>query len=168
MLTARRVYARRAVCVCSALAVGQPPKAYFTDIPDDPIVFSPNGETKTLCSIAGTLDGVTIEIYNRPLDAEFKVNGHIVTMTLPKKDGFSNLEGSISLVATDKNTNFTLSNAEIPFIQKPTYEVKDVLVEGPGIEGRDESDQTEYEALYGGFSLGATSIQDGKLVASSS
>lgn len=89
-------------------------------------------------------------------------------MTLPKKDGFRNLEESISLVATDKNTNFTLSNADIPILQKPTYEIKDVLVSGPGIEERDESDRTEYEALYGGFSLGATSIQDGKLVASSS
>ena len=144
------------------------PKAYFTDIPDDPIVFSPNGETKTLCSIAGTLDGVTIEIYNRPLDAEFKVSGHIVTMTLPKKYGFSNVEGGIILVATDKNTNFTLSNADIPILQKPTYEVKDVLVSGPGIDWRDESDRTEYEAFYGEFSLGATSIRDGKLAASSS
>ena len=140
------------------------PKTYFTDIPKDPIVFSPNGETKTLCNIAGTLDGVNIEVD----DTRAKVNGHIVTMTLPKLYGFQNISEYVAVEARDAKTNTRISDAQIPILQKPTYEIKDVLVSGPGVEWREQEDRSENETCYGGFSLGATSIQDGKLVASSS
>ena len=126
------------------------PKTYFTNVPSDPVVFSPNGETKTLCNIAGTLDNsVVIEASN----PNIKINGRVVSMTRPKLYGIHNIDEWVHLTARDASTGNIISESKpIHIKQKPTYELKDVEVSGTNIFIR--------------HSTGSNSIKDGKLVVS--
>lgn len=126
------------------------PKTYFTNVPSDPVVFSPYGETKTLCNIAGTLDNsVVIEASN----PNIKINGRVVSMTRPKLYGLHNIDEWVHLTASDASTGNIISRSKpIHIKQKATYEFKDVEVHGPNI-------------LFE-HSTGSTSIKDGKLVVS--
>lgn len=127
-------------------------KTYFTNVPSEPVVFSPNGETKTLCNIAGTLDNSVVIGNNDP---DVKINGRVVSMTLPKLYGINNEDRWVNLSARDASTGNIISEAvPIKIKQKPTYELKGVQVQGPGI--------------IGGNTTGSNSIKDGKLVLSGS
>lgn len=126
------------------------PKTYFTNVPSDPVVFSPNGETKTLCNIAGTLDNsVVIEASN----PNIKINGRVVSMTRPKLYGIHNIDEWVHLTARDASTGNNISRSKpIHIKQKPTYEFKDVKVSGPNIS-------FEHSTV-------SNSMKDGKLVVS--
>ena len=114
------------------------PKTYFTNVPKEPVVFDPNGETKTICNIAGVIDeSVTFTTTNLEDMGWTKIEGRDVNVTLPKLWGIVNREIYENITAYEKMegdwNQFISESGNINIIQKPTYEASDVLLTFIGI-----------------------------------